>query len=114
MEEAVRLGGRPHAFLGMLAGIYGVQGNEAAAQAVLEELEARQEAGYAPGFWIAAAYSGLGRMDDAFQSLDRAVEERDSNLLYLMATPRRLHWREDPRFGAILERIGLGHLRQFL
>jgi serine/threonine-protein kinase len=111
VEEAVRLGGRPHAFLGMMSGFYGLQGNEAAARAVLDELEARQAAGYAPGFWIAAAYAGLGRADDAFRSLERAVEERDSNLLYLSVVPRALRLHEDPRYGTILERIGLGHLR---
>jgi TolB-like protein/cytochrome c-type biogenesis protein CcmH/NrfG len=112
MEEAVRLGGRAHAFLGMLGGVYGAQGNEAAARAVLEELEDRQRTGYAPGFWMAAVYAGLGRTDDAFRALDRAVEERDSNLLYLSVVPKALRIHEDPRYGTILERIGLGHLLQ--
>jgi TolB-like protein/Tfp pilus assembly protein PilF len=110
MEEAVRLGGRAHAFLGMLGGFYGLQGNEEEAQAVLEEMEARQDAGYAPGFWMAVVYSGLGRMDEAFKALDRAVEERDGNLLYLFVAPRASGLHADPRFPTILERIGLGHL----
>jgi len=110
VEEAVRLGGRPHAFLGMMAGFYGVQGNETAARTALEELEARQAAGYAPGFWLGVGYAGAGRVDDAFRSLERAVEERDGNLLYLSVVPRALGLHEDPRYGAILQRIGLGHL----
>ncbi|MGW8268142.1 MAG: hypothetical protein ACWGSQ_17380 [Longimicrobiales bacterium] len=110
LEEAVRLGGRAHAFLGMLGGFRGLQGNKAAARTILEELEARQAAGYAPGFWMATAYAGLGRMEEAFRCLDRAVEERDSNLLYLSVVPRAFHLHDDPRFRTILERIGLGHL----
>lgn len=110
VEEAVRLGGRPHAFLGMLGGFYGLQGNQDAAQAVLVELEARQKAGYAPGFWMAVAYAGLGRMDEAFDALDRAVAERDSNLLYLFFAPKASGLHDDPRFKTILQRIGLGHL----
>ena len=109
-EETVRLGGRAHAFLGMLGGFYGLHGDREAARAVVEEMEARQEAGYAPGFWMAVAYSGVGRMDDAFHALERAVEDRDSNLLYLFVTPRALGLHEDPRFPVILEKIGLGHL----
>lgn len=110
LEEALRLGGRPHAFLGMMGGFYGIQGNEEAAKAILEELETRQREGYAPGFWVAVVYAGLGRMEEAFRCLDRAVEERDSNLLYLFVAPRRLGLHDDPRFRAILERIGLSHL----
>jgi TolB-like protein/Flp pilus assembly protein TadD len=113
MEEAVRLGGRAHAFLGMLGLFYGLQGNQAGAQAIQEELEARQRAGYAPGFWIAAVYAGLDRMDEAFAALDRAVAERDGNLLYLLAGPRAAGLQRDPRFDAVLERIGLGHLVRF-
>ena len=113
IEDAVRLGGRPHAFLGILGGFYGLQGNEAGATAVLEELEERQRAGYAPGFWMAVAYGGLGRIDEAFASLNRAVEERDSNLVYLFFVPRSLGLHDDPRFEVILDRVGLGHLLQF-
>lgn len=113
IENAVRLGGRAHAFLGILCGFYGLQGDEAGAKAVLEELEERQSAGYAPGLWMAVAYGGLGRMDEAFASLDRAVEERDSNLVYLFFVPRAMGFHDDPRFEVILGRIGLGHLMQF-
>jgi tetratricopeptide (TPR) repeat protein len=112
-EEAARLGGRAHAFLGMLGGFYGLQGNRAAAEAVLKELEDRQRAGYTPGFWMAVAYSGAGRLDDAFAALERAVVEKDSNLLYLFFSPRAAGMHDDPRFDDILKRIGLEHLLQY-
>jgi TolB-like protein/Tfp pilus assembly protein PilF len=110
VEEAVRLGGRAHAFLGMLGGLYAARGKKAAAEAILEELETRQRAEYAPAFWVAVVRASLGRVDDAFRSLDRAVEERDSNLLFLFVLPRRLGLHEDPRFDTLMERIGLRHL----
>jgi TolB-like protein/Flp pilus assembly protein TadD len=114
VEEAVRLaGGRPHAFLGMLAGFYGIQGEEDKAMAVLEEIEGRHGPGSASGFWVAVAYGGTGRMDEAFSSLARAVEERDSNLLYLFFVPRASGLHEDPRFEGILKQIGLGHLLKY-
>ncbi|MDP2957478.1 MAG: tetratricopeptide repeat protein [Longimicrobiales bacterium] len=110
VEEALRLGGRTHLNLGMLGGFYGLQGNRAAANAILKEMEERQTAGYAPGFWMAVAYQGVGRVEEAFASLSRAVEERDSNLLYLFFAPRALGLHDDPRFEEIMQRIGLGHL----
>jgi hypothetical protein len=114
MEEAVRLSGRMQASLGMMAGFYGVAGNEDRASEILEELEERQRAGYVSGFWMAVALSGMGRIDDAFDSLERALENRDSNMVYLIAIPRQLNLHDDPRFRSILERIGLGHLTRFL
>jgi serine/threonine-protein kinase len=113
MEEAVRLGGRPHAFLGMLATFYGLQGEAGKATAVLEEMEDRQGAGYASEFWMAIAYAGMGRMDEAFAALDKAVAERDSNLLYLSVVPTATGLNDDPRFRGILDQIGLGHLGGF-
>ena len=112
-EEAARLGGRAHAFLGMLAGFYGLAGNQAAAASLLEELEDRQRASYTPGFWMAVAYGGAGRIDDAFAALERAVVEKDSNLLYLFFSPRAAGMHDDPRFDDILRRIGLEHLLQY-
>jgi serine/threonine-protein kinase len=113
MEEAVRLGGRAVAFLGILGYLYAMLERRADADAVLSELEDRERAGYVPGFWLAVAYAGSGRMDEAFASLDRAVEERDANLLYLFFAPKFLNLQDDPRFRGILERIGLGHLLRF-
>jgi TolB-like protein/tetratricopeptide (TPR) repeat protein len=108
-EKAVSLAGRPTPWLGMLCGFYGVQGNRSAAEEVIEELEARSEAGYVSGFWMAVAQAGTGRLDQAFASLQRAVNDRDPNLLYLIAAPRNVGLREDPRLPGILTQIGLGH-----
>jgi adenylate cyclase len=110
VEEAVRLAGRPTPWLGILAGFLGAAGDEEKAKEILAELEERREEGYVSSFWMAVALAGLGRYTEAFSSLDRAVEERDSNLLYLMAVPRSLGLRDRPEFPAILRRIGLGHL----
>jgi hypothetical protein len=98
----------------MLGGFYGVQGNQAAAAEVLEELESRFKAGYVSGFWMAVTQSGMGYLDQAFSSLQRAVDDRDSNLLYLMAAPKAIGLRTDPRFPQILEQVNLGHLAQLI
>ncbi|MFC1659973.1 hypothetical protein ACFL3S_00725 [Gemmatimonadota bacterium] len=113
-EKAVSLAGRPTPWLGMLGAFYGVQGNRSAAEEVLAELEARAETGYVSGFWMGVAQSGIGNLDQAFSSLQRAVDDRDANLLYLIAAPRVCGLHADPRFPEIFRQIGLGHLTKFL
>jgi TolB-like protein/Tfp pilus assembly protein PilF len=114
MREAVRLGGRPTPWLGMLAGFLGAVGKRKEAQEILEEMQEREKDSYVSGFWKAVALGGLGRYPEAFSNLDRAIEERDSNLLYLFAVPRGIGLHDRPEFGAVLDRIGLGHLMAHL
>jgi adenylate cyclase len=114
LEEALRLAGRPTPWLGIYAACLGAAGNKTKAQEVLAELEERAKDGYVSGFWMAVALSGLGRYTEAFSKLDRAVQERDSNLLYLFATPRGFGLHDRPEFPGVLNRIGLGHLMAHL
>ena len=110
VEKAVAMAGRPTPWLGMLGSFRGISGDVAPARAILEELEARAVSGYVSGFWSALVHAGLGALDEAFACLGRAVEERDSSIVYLSAVPRALGLHEDPRFPDLLERVGLGHL----
>jgi TolB-like protein/Flp pilus assembly protein TadD len=114
VTEAVRLAGRPTPWLGMLAGFLGAAGEEAKANEVFEEMKGRAADGYVSGFWMAVAQAGQSQFPEAFSSLERAVEERDSNLLYLFAVPRALGLHDRPEFPKLLNRIGLGHLMAFL
>ena len=113
-EEALRLAGRPTPWLGIYAACLGAAGNKTKAQEVLAELEERAKDGYVSGFWMAVALGGLKRYSEAFSQVDRAVEERDSNLLYLFAVPRGYGLHDRPEFPGVLNRIGLGHLMAHL
>lgn len=112
--EAVRLAERPTPWLGMLGGFQGAAGNLKESEEILAEMGERAEKGHVSGFWMAVAQAGLGRFDDAFASLDRGLEERDSNLLYLFAVPRAMGLHDHPEFPRILRRIGLEHLSEFI
>lgn len=101
---------RPSAVLGVVGGVLALAGRVEEARQCLRELEGRQEDGYVPAFWLAAVHAGLGHLDEAFRQVDRAVEARDGNLLYLSVVPRRLGLHADPRYASALRRIGLGHL----
>jgi hypothetical protein len=49
----------------------------------------------------------LGETDRAFEWLDRAVEERSSDLVYLKVDPKLDRLRADPRFGKLLRMVTL-------
>ena len=56
---------------------------------------------------VAAVFSSLGRRDEAFQWLDRAVQERQGSVNDLKLDPVFAGLRSDPRFPALLRRMGL-------
>ena len=67
----------------------------------------RRQAGYRSGALIAIAYAALGEVDSAFAWMDRAVDERDTFLLWLRTSPLVEPLRSDPRFEALLRRTWL-------
>ena len=56
---------------------------------------------------VATIYALLGRKDDAFHWLDRAFKKREESLLELKVDPFLAALRSDPRFAALLHRIGV-------
>jgi len=62
---------------------------------------------YVPPVAIALVYNGLGEDDNALSWLERGCEERDVRLTLLKVDPKWNSYRANPRFVAILKRIGL-------
>jgi Flp pilus assembly protein TadD len=58
-------------------------------------------------FLMALVYVGLDDMDRAFESLDQAVDARNWETPMIKANPIFERIRSDPRFPALLRRIGL-------
>ncbi len=58
-------------------------------------------------FWIASLHARLGEKDKAFESLNRALDQRNIRLTYFMTDPRFDSLRSDPRYEEILRRVGL-------
>jgi hypothetical protein len=56
---------------------------------------------------LAALHAGLGDVDEAFRWLDIAVEERATGLMFLRVHPRLDRIRPDPRYKALVRRLGL-------
>lgn len=49
----------------------------------------------------------LGRTDDAFRWLERAADEHEPRVIYIGVDPLYVPMRADPRFVALLRRLGL-------
>ena len=56
---------------------------------------------------IAAVHACLGDVDEAFRWLETAIEERASGLILLRVHPRLDPIRTDPRYLALVRRLGL-------
>ena len=55
---------------------------------------------------MAVIHLGLGERDKAFAWLEKAFQERDVRLSFMKVDPKWYPWRNDPRFSAILQRLG--------
>jgi len=73
----------------------------------LQFLLDRAKTGEARSFSIARFYARLGDKDKAFEWLDKAFEDRTIQLTYFVADPRWDSIRSDPRYAAMLQRVGL-------
>src|SRR5207247_2540033 len=110
-ETARARGGGEVAFrgriLGALGHTYGRSGKPDQAVAILDEMTALSRSGYVDPFDIAQVHVGLGRMDSAIDSLERAAGERSGYLVYCGVWPAFESLRPNPRFQALLDRMSL-------
>ena len=88
----------------LMAHAYARCGNRHDALKLLEELIQLDTA--AP-YLIAGIYAALRDCDAAFERLNKAFEQRDVQLVSLKVDPSLDGVREDPRFSALVNRIGL-------
>jgi tetratricopeptide (TPR) repeat protein len=108
LEAALELFGpeRSASVLAPLGLAYGLAGRRADALKILAEMEQASPKRYISPFYLAVVYSGLGRMDEAFRLLDRALEQREPVMIY--CTPYNhdlVALRRDPRWKPFIDRL---------
>ncbi|MBI3327479.1 MAG: tetratricopeptide repeat protein, partial [Nitrospinae bacterium] len=86
-----------------------VSGKRDQARQVLAELHERAQHTYVKPLAFAWIAIGLDEKDQAFTWLEKAYEDRDPYLTLLNADPVYDNLRADPRFTALLKKIGLGN-----
>ncbi len=74
---------------------------------MLEDLAELSEREYVSPYSYARIYLGLGQIEEAFEWLEKAYQERHGILVYLKVEPIFDNVREDPRYTKLLRRMAL-------
>jgi len=82
-------------------------GQREKAEAMLAAVMLRSSQEYISPVSIAYIYTGLGDYDAAFGHLDRAIQDRDPNILGLKSNPIFDPLRDDARYHALLKKMQL-------
>jgi serine/threonine-protein kinase len=108
LQNARLCSGGQLAILAALGHVYASCGYHHEAGAVIREIDALERHRYVSPYWRAIIHAGFGYVDEAFASLEKALDERDVWLVWMKVEPRLDVLRADRRFDELLERIGLG------
>jgi serine/threonine protein kinase/Tfp pilus assembly protein PilF len=93
--------------LGGLGLAYAVAGRRDEAQGMLEQINNLSKERYVDPYYIAYIYMGLGNTEKVFDLFEQGFEEGDMNLFYLPIDPIFDELHEDPRFKALMKKMGL-------
>jgi serine/threonine protein kinase/Tfp pilus assembly protein PilF len=94
----------------ILAGLgwgYAAAGRIVEAEKVIEELKERSRQEYIRPYFLAKIYAALGRLDLAFEWLEKAYEEHDTSLVFILNDESLLNLHSDPRFNLLLRKMRL-------
>ncbi|HSC11745.1 MAG TPA: tetratricopeptide repeat protein [Rhodanobacteraceae bacterium] len=80
-------------------------GHESESARALDELKKNHAAGFA--FQVAEVHAWRGEKDQAFEWLDRAYSQRDGGMAMIKFDPFLVSLRDDPRYAAMVRKLGL-------
>jgi tetratricopeptide (TPR) repeat protein len=103
-EKGVQLVRRAPFFVALLAMWYARAGRKKDAEELLAELV---EGGRCSPVWLGMVCGELGQKSRAFDYLERAIDEHDDQISFMAVDHRFDSLRDDPRFEALLRRVGL-------
>ena len=106
-SQGRRLSGDHPAMIALYGHTLAVSGDAAGARKALAELQHVAQSRYVSSLYFAAVYMGLGEKTTALDWLDRAYQERNDRLVYLGVDPMADPLRSEPRFTALLHKIGV-------
>jgi serine/threonine-protein kinase len=105
-DKALGLGSSSPVILGFWGYINAVAGNRAQAEKVIGDLKSRSDK-YVLPLLLARIYGGLGERDEALRQLDRLYEDRSESVVWLKVDSTMEPLRNDPRFLALIKRVGI-------
>jgi TolB-like protein/DNA-binding winged helix-turn-helix (wHTH) protein/Flp pilus assembly protein TadD len=86
--------------------VYAVCGRSDRALKLVHDAENEVARGKLDPMYPAWMYSTLGQRDEAFRWLDRAIEERSPQVVFIRVMPELDNIRSDPRFEKVLQHVG--------
>ena len=105
LERAVALTPHHVQWLAQLGQARAMTGDEAAARAILRQLEQRAAAGFVSPYHLAYVHTGLGEHERALDLLERALDEGSGSVHGISGSVLFAPLREHPRFKALVARI---------
>ncbi|HEX6066811.1 MAG TPA: ECF-type sigma factor [Longimicrobiales bacterium] len=107
LQQAANWGGAIADVRSLLGYVYAALGREAKAREMLDALEDTADQQLATPFHRAVVHVALGETERALQLLELAIETRTKQVRLLRVEPMFDPVRADPRFQALLEKVGL-------
>jgi len=105
-QKAVELSKSDEDPTAALAHAYATTGRRDEARNILREWQLRSRTSYVSPYMIATVYASSGDKDKAFEFLEKAYQERSSDLPYFLKADLRIdNLRSDPRFQDLLRRM---------
>lgn len=89
-----------------LGWVYAVSGEKKKALGLLNRMLELRSKRYVDAYLIGEVYAGLGEREKAFEWLNKACGERSGQIVLIGVDPWIENLRSDPRYGALLRKIG--------
>ena len=106
-QSALELSHNNPNFLAALGHAYASSGNTAGAHNILDTLFVVNKQEPVSPFFFALVYTGLNDKENALKWLERSFEEKSGSVRYLKMEPRLQSLRNEPRYIALMKKIGL-------
>jgi serine/threonine protein kinase/tetratricopeptide (TPR) repeat protein len=86
---------------------YTVTGRTEEAEKIIAELLDASRQRYVSPYFLVEMLAGLGRINEAFEWLERCYTERAPHMVFLKVEPKLAALKKDPRFDTLLRRMNL-------
>jgi tetratricopeptide (TPR) repeat protein len=106
-QSALELSPNNPNFLAALGHVYASSGNTAGAHNILDTLFVVNKQEPVSPFFFALVYTGLKDKENALKWLEKSYQEKSGSVRYLKMEPRLQNLRNEPRYIALMKKIGL-------
>jgi tetratricopeptide (TPR) repeat protein len=106
-EQAIRVKGRLPRTLSGLATVHALAGRVEESRRVLTELRLLAQTAYVPASLFAKTYAQIDEKEEAFEWVEKALDQRDPLLLFIKVDPSFDSLRSDQRYPGLLKKMNL-------